>query len=421
MSEQSHNTDIGEDPTRFLEDPCRGVAERSAADTTRRVHARPSAFALPRREEAGGLPSALSGALDSLASVAPAVRLRAAREIVSLCRNGDAIPAEVLPGLLEAYRSERSVRGARDLLSLLNRVRCLDKVGAARSLLRLHPAAGLEQHGRAWALLQHHLEDRYSVEGRISATRMSEVYRGWRRSDGQAVAIKCLPERLSSDVTRGDFARETEVLMRLRHPHIVPVLDRGLAGELPYLVMPYVDGGSLRDLRRGPPPAVARALRIGAEVCEALGYIHSHGVMHLDLKPGNVLLNSSDRAQLADFGIARALGGGLAVRPGGVTPRYAAPEQLAPAGHLDHRTDVYSLAVVLYQLLTGRLPGHLVVPASTLNRRAPASLDGVLARALQHDLDRRFRDGASFRAALLECLPAYMTTGARDDARMPRR
>jgi serine/threonine-protein kinase len=183
---------------------------------------------------------------------------------------------------------------------------------------------------------------------------------------------------------------------------------------MPFVVMEWVEGGSLRDLARRPPAPAHRVVRIGREICEGLAYIHSRGVLHLDIKPGNVLLDSSDSVKLTDFGIARHLGDehGATVMAG--TPKYAAPEQLRRGAHVDQRSDVYSLGAVLYLLLTGDLPEQTGRSLRYLDPRLLEALGPVLMKALRRDPEQRFASAASFGTALAEHLPSYMNEGDTD-------
>jgi serine/threonine protein kinase len=186
-----------------------------------------------------------------------------------------------------------------------------------------------------------------------------------------------LREEVAAALGRARFLREIEIVAQLRHPNIVPLYDSGEAGELLYYVMPYEAGHSLRHrLVHGGAVPVDHVLVILRDVCDALAYAHSQGVIHRDIKPDNVLI-SGRHALVSDFGIARALTaatGPLTLTSDGVllgTPQYMAPEQVAGDANVDHRADIYAVGVLAYELLTGRPPfvgdspqailtGHLV-------------------------------------------------------------
>src|SRR5256885_3578517 len=171
------------------------------------------------------------------------------------------------------------------------------------------------------------------------------------------VAIKVLRPELAAAVGHERFLREIEIAAKLQHPHILPVYDSGQADGMLYYVMPFVEGESLRDrLSRGGPLPHAEAARIAREVADALAYAHRQGIIHRDIKPGNILL-SGGHAVVADFGVARAIdlagvqhltGTGMGT-PG--TPAYMSPEQLIGDGQLDGRSDIYGLGCVLYEML----------------------------------------------------------------------
>ncbi len=182
---------------------------------------------------------------------------------------------------------------------------------------------------------------------------MARVFVAHDRKHSRRVAVKVLHSHVASVVGAHRFLREIDIAARLTHPHILPLHDSGSADGLLYYVMPYIEGESLRDrLARDGPLPVPEVLRIAAEVADALDYAHSHGVVHRDIKPGNILL-SGGHAVVADFGIALALsqasetltatGGALG------TPAYMSPEQ-ARGTDVDGRTDVYALGCVVYEM-----------------------------------------------------------------------
>jgi serine/threonine-protein kinase len=323
----------------------------------------------------------------------PEDRLAAAARAERRHGVGEITPAEAVAHLQCLYRQERDPQAAARILAVLNRIRTPDRGDGD---LEAFPV-GLRQA----------LGGRYLLDRRIAATRMSQVSLARRSSDGLAVAIKHLPVALRSEAARADFARETELLQQLQHPHLVSLLDSGLADGIPYLVMEYVEGGSLRDLVTPRGAEVFRVLRLALEVTEALTYLHDRGVIHLDIKPRNLLLDARDSAKVTDFGIARMRGRKLVTTRGG-SPRYASPEQMQAGGDPDVRSDVYSLGVVLYQLLTGRLPDDPPAPPSALRPRLPAGLDRALLRALKQDPKERFGSAYQFAAALAVCLPNEM-------------
>ena len=204
------------------------------------------------------------------------------------------------------------------------------------------------------------LRDRYLLDRELGRGGMATVYLAQDLRHGRPVALKVLHPELAQTLGPERFQREIHLAARLQHPHILSVHDSGDAAGCLWFTMPFVEGDSLRDrLRRERQLPVDDALRIAVEAARALEYAHKHGVVHRDIKPENILLTGDGSTLVADFGIARALGGddgltqtGLAVG----TPAYMSPEQAAGDKAIDARTDVYSLASVLYEMLAGEAP-----------------------------------------------------------------
>lgn len=212
---------------------------------------------------------------------------------------------------------------------------------------------------------------RYRLLGELGVGAMGTVYRGWQRDAGHPVAIKVLhPELAGNHELRARFRREGRAVARLSHPNIVALHDTGVSEDLgPYLVMEYVDGVPLDESSAcGGPMAVRRVLGIAKQVASALEHAHQAGIVHRDLKLGNVMLEQrdleGDQVKVVDFGIAKTLDhSDLGETVGGLTwagavygtPEFMSPEQ-ASGGPVDHRADLYSLGVVMYRLLTGELP-----------------------------------------------------------------
>jgi serine/threonine-protein kinase len=217
------------------------------------------------------------------------------------------------------------------------------------------------------------------------------------------------------------FQREIRVATQLRHPHIVPVLGSGDADGLPYYVMPFVEGESLRDrLLRQQQLPVDEAIHFAREVALALEYAHGLDIVHRDIKPENILLDDT-HAVVADFGICRAITHSTDIDPitlAGMavgTPQYMSPEQAAGEREIDGRSDVYSLACVLYEMLvgdppfTGRTAQAVIakrfagaVPSIRVVRpMVPIEVEQAVMRALAVEPDHRFQSGAQFADALL--------------------
>jgi serine/threonine-protein kinase len=263
------------------------------------------------------------------------------------------------------------------------------------------------------------LADRYDVESEIGRGGMAVVLRARDRRHARTVAIKVLRPEIAAAVGLDRFEREIRIDAQLQHPHILSLFDSGAADGLPFFVMPFVEGESLRArMRREGALPLDDALRIADQVADALGYAHARGVVHRDIKPENILL-SGDHAFVADFGIARVIyeGGETYFTATGTalgTPPYMSPEQATAAGHLDGRSDLYSLACVLFEMLAGEPPftggtaqaviaKHLLEPPPSLEivrPTVPPVVNAAILKGLAKQPVDRFTTAAEFRAAL---------------------
>ena len=210
--------------------------------------------------------------------------------------------------------------------------------------------------------LQAALGERYALRRVLGRGGMATVYLAYDGKHRRDVAVKVLLPGLAAFLGVERFLKEIQIAAGLTHPHILPLHDSGEAGGFLYYVMPYLEGGSLRQRLHGPALRVDEALTIAAPVADALSYAHRMGVFHRDIKPENVLF-SQGHPIVSDFGIAKAIstaGGANLTRTGFPlgTPGYMSPEQAAGLTDLDARTDVYSLAVVVYEMLVGEAPGR---------------------------------------------------------------
>lgn len=235
---------------------------------------------------------------------------------------------------------------------------------------------------------------------------MGIVYRARQPHLDRLVAIKVLPADASKESSFTErFTREARALARLNHPHILTVYDFGQADGQSYFVMEYVDGTNLRQrLRAGPLPQ-AETVRIVSQVCEALAYAHDEGIVHRDIKPENVLLDRRGRVKIGDFGIAKLLtrkaGDYTLTGPWQVmgTFHYMAPEQLENPQQLDQRADIYSVGVMLYELLTGGLPqGRFPLPSQKMG--TDPRLDAIVLKALDKEPAGRYQTASELKAAL---------------------
>jgi tRNA A-37 threonylcarbamoyl transferase component Bud32/tetratricopeptide (TPR) repeat protein len=280
------------------------------------------------------------------------------------------------------------------------------------------------------------LANRYAVESAIGRGGMATVFLAEDVRHHRRVAIKVLHPELASTVGAERFLQEIEVVAGLNHPHILPVHDSGEADGLLFFVMPFVEGESLRQRldREGQLP-VEMAVQLGTEVAGALDYAHRRGVIHRDIKPGNILL-SEGHAVLADFGIARAISVAAEDRVtstglGVGTPLYASPEQTAGQETLDGRTDIYSLGCVLYEMLAGEVPlagatpqsiqakrlSETPTPLTLLRDTVPPALNAAIGRALARVPADRWETAAGFatalKAATVEASPNQWTDPGR--------
>jgi len=275
------------------------------------------------------------------------------------------------------------------------------------------------------------LAGRYRIAREIGAGGMATVYLAEDVKHRRQVAVKVLNPGLAAALGAERFLREIEIAAGLHHPHILPLYDSGEAGGFLYYVMPLAEGESLRErLDREKQLPIEDALRIASEVADALSYAHSHDVIHRDIKPGNILLESG-HAVVADFGIARAItaAGGQTLTATGMaigTPAYMSPEQAAGEKALDGRSDLYALGCVLYEMLAGQPPftgptvesvihQHLAVEVpsiSGIRPAVPAAVAAALQRALAKTPADRFNPVALFAEALSRPVPAPVLAAA---------
>jgi S1-C subfamily serine protease/tRNA A-37 threonylcarbamoyl transferase component Bud32 len=237
---------------------------------------------------------------------------------------------------------------------------------------------------------------------------MSTIYLAHQESVGRDVVLKVLSPTLLDDTTFiKRFTREVETTAALQHPHIIPLYDHGVQDDLPYIVMAYIPGGSLKDLIAVGAMKPGEIARVVDQVALALDYAHEHGVIHRDIKPANILLDRQRNAILSDFGIAKVIADTQTLTQDAIvgTFAYLAPEMIAPTNPITPAVDVYSLAVTIYQMLTGELPfkgdssaemmwAHVNRPAPLITAghpELPPALDAVLQKALAKSPLARYR------------------------------
>jgi predicted Ser/Thr protein kinase len=232
---------------------------------------------------------------------------------------------------------------------------------------------------------------------------MGAVYKARQRGLDRIVALKILPPEIGHDPAFAErFTREARALGRLSHPNIVAVYDFGQIDGLYYFLMEFIDGANLRQAIRAGGITSKDALAIVGQVCDALQFAHDEGIVHRDIKPENILIDKRGRVKIADFGLAKLLGGesldhsltGTHQVMG--TLRYMAPEQMEGAKEVDHRADIFSLGVVFYELLTGQLPvGRFAPPSKTIG--VDIRLDEVVLRALEREPTLRYQHASEVK------------------------
>ena len=245
---------------------------------------------------------------------------------------------------------------------------------------------------------------------------MGAVYKVRQKELDRIAALKILPPVIGSDPAFAErFAREAKALARLNHPGIITIYDFGRADGLYYFLMEFVDGVNLRQLLQNGRVSPREALAIVPQICDALQFAHDQGIVHRDIKPENIMLDRRGRVKVADFGLAKLVGAANEPAPGGApgavspaqtesgkimgTPSYMAPEQKENFAEVDHRADIYALGVVLYQMLTGELPGKQLEPPSR-KIQIDARLDEVVLRALEKKPELRFQQASILKTQM---------------------
>ena len=272
------------------------------------------------------------------------------------------------------------------------------------------------------------LDGRYKIEKQLGQGGMATVYLAHDLKHDRKVAVKVLKPELAAVLGAERFVVEIKTTAALQHPHILPLFDSGTADGFLYYVMPYIEGETLRDkLKRESQFSVDEAVQITTQVADALDYAHRHGVIHRDIKPENILLHDG-RPMVADFGIALAVSaaaGGRMTETGLSlgTPHYMSPEQATAEKDITARSDIYSIASVLYEMLAG-VPPHMggsaqqiimriitdnARPVTELRRSVPPHVASALAKALEKLPADRFASAKAFGDALGS--PGFVYTG----------
>ena len=262
----------------------------------------------------------------------------------------------------------------------------------------------------------------YQIVAPLGEGGMAAVYKAYQPAMERYVAIKVLPRHMSSSeefVTR--FRREARMLAQLQHPHILPVFDYGEADGYPYIVMPYIVSGTLAELLHKQRLPLAQVRRIMAQVGDALGFAHARGMIHRDIKPSNILIDERGNCLLTDFGLARMAEASTKLTSSGNimgTPTYMSPEQGA-GSNIDQRSDIYSLGIVLYEMVTGRVPYTAETPVAVVfkhiqdplpsvhkfNPNLPDSVELILLKALAKSPADRYQTAEDFVRAIQTAIP----------------
>ena len=256
----------------------------------------------------------------------------------------------------------------------------------------------------------------YQILELIGRGGMGAVYKAIQKSLGRSVALKILaPQHAANPDFARRFAQEAKTLAEVAHPNIVAVYDFGQADSFYFLTMEFVDGVNLRQAMSAGRLSPEQAIAIVPPICRALQFAHERGIVHRDIKPENLLLDKEGHVKIADFGIVRLMRSGLEsdspTSPAGSstsdmtghsvlgTPQYMAPEQRELPHAVDHRADIYSLGVVLYEMLTGEVPAvNLVAPSTKV--QIDVRLDSIVLRALQQQPELRYQTAAEFRTTV---------------------
>jgi serine/threonine protein kinase len=262
----------------------------------------------------------------------------------------------------------------------------------------------------------------YQIVAPLGEGGMAAVYKAYQPSMERSVAVKVLPRHMSaSEEFVNRFRREAKLLAQLQHPHILPVFDYGEADGYPYIVMPFVNSGTLANLLQNRQLSLPEVRRVMTQLGDALGYAHARGMIHRDIKPSNVLIDERGNCLLTDFGLARMAESSTKITSSGAvmgTPAYMSPEQGA-GSNIDHRSDIYSLGIILYEMVTGRVPytaetpvavvfKHIQDPlpsARKLNPNLPESIELVLLKALAKNPDDRYQNAEDFVRAIQKAVP----------------
>lgn len=279
---------------------------------------------------------------------------------------------------------------------------------------------------------------RYEVIGELGQGAMGVVYKARDPLIDRVVAIKTINLGLAldeKDEYEGRFYQEAKAAGRLNHPNIVTIYDVGKSGDVAYIAMEFLEGRELRDImnERGVLP-VEQVLDVTAQVALGLAYAHEHGIVHRDVKPSNIMLVRDGHVKITDFGIARMASAAVRTQTGMVlgSPKYMSPEQVM-GKDIDQRSDIFSLGVMLYELLTGQAPfdgenvnaimyqtlNVLPAPPNTLNPAVPEMVNFIVAKALAKGIEDRYQSAEDFAVDLRNCRDSSSRSSQRIEVLKP--
>jgi serine/threonine protein kinase len=278
---------------------------------------------------------------------------------------------------------------------------------------------------------------RYEIVAELGKGAMGVVYRANDPMLNRMVAIKTINTEEAGHEGMAEyearFYTEAKAAGGLNHPNIIIIYDIGKSGHLVYMAMEYIEGRELRELlAQGQPLPVVQAVDVASQVAEGLAYAHQHQVVHRDIKPANIMITPQGRAKIADFGIARMRSSETRTQTGVIlgSPKYISPEQVV-GKRADHRSDIFSLGIILYECLTGATPfngeglsalmyqitNHDPAPPSSANPQVPVMLDYIIAKVLAKAPEARYQSAADFANDLREC-KSQLETGQAGAARV---